>query len=134
MLPWLVQALHAKVHSTSKGMENHGWNHDTVKCAFMSCILNGSQKAYSYVSLLDFFHLFHHRSSPLPPSRLRMKRGSKRRIGLAMSVAQLLQSALGWQLAVLSQLMLNLGHQSEDWGATSSSRHAQQWNPDCVFI
>ena len=59
-----------------KGSENHGWNHDFVKCAFMSCILNGSQKAYSYVSLFDLFHLFQHRSSPLPPSWLRMKRGS----------------------------------------------------------
>ena len=62
MLPWLVQALHAKVHSTSKGMENHGWNHDTVKCAFMSCILNGRQKAYSYHTFL--YLIFSSISSP----------------------------------------------------------------------
>ena len=117
-----------------KGMDNHGWNHDTVKYAFMSSVLNGSQRAYSYVSLFDF-QLFHHCSSPLPLSRLRMRDGNLTRTWLAILVANaLLPELLQPTLALLNQHILNLGHQSEDRGATSYSSQAQQWHPDSALF
>ena len=128
MLPWPVQAL-------QQGLDgNHGWNHDTVKCAFMSWIFNGSQRAYSYVSLFDF-QLFHHCSSPLPLSRLRMRDGNLTRTWLAILVANaLLPELLQPTLALLNQQILNHGHQSEDRGATSYSSQAQQWHPGCALF
>ena len=132
-------------HGLFIGVACQGWQHfkrdwtpwlESRYCKM--CIhelnFNGSQRAYSYVSLFDF-QLFHHCSSPLPLSRLRMRDGNLTRTWLAILVANaLLPELLQPTLALLNQQILNLGHQSEDRGATSYSSQAQQWHPDSALF